>query len=53
MGTSVTDADAGVVEELDSWFEAGCLPVEDMLADKFVLSVLEAMSSTFCSDLSD
>ena len=53
MGMSVAEADAGVVEQLDSRFEAGCLPVEDMLADRIVLSVLGAMSSTFCSDLSD
>ena len=53
MGMSVAEADGGVVEELDSLVEPGCLAVEDMLVDRIVLSVLEAMSSTFCSDWSD
>ena len=53
IGMSVAEADGGVGEELDSWVEAGCLAVEDMLVDRIVLLVLGAMSSTFCSDLSD
>ena len=52
-GMLVADADGGVVEELDSLVEPGCLAVEDMLVDRIVLLVLGAMSSTFCSDLSD
>ena len=52
MGMSVVEADAGVVEELDSLVEPGFLAVEDMV-DRIVLSVLGAMSSTFCSDWSD
>ena len=53
MGMSVAEADAGVVDELDSSVEPGCLAVEDMLVDRVVLPVLGAMSSTFCSDWSD
>ena len=33
MGMSMADADAGVVDELDSSSDPGCLAVEDMLVD--------------------